>query len=131
MSREVRGFVYGAVAVLILAAAGSAASRALGFEYAALAPLSFLIYVAVGAYVGLGAPILRATLAGAAVGAIDATLGWLIAYAIGPGRPGPGEAITFLGFVNTLLFVSIVAGISAAIGAWIAAWLRRRRRRAA
>jgi hypothetical protein len=127
MSRVVRGITYGAVAVLALAALGSAASRLLGFEYALLTPITLLLYVGVGAYVGLGAPVARATLAGAAVGAIDATLGWLIAYAIGPGRPGPGERVELVGLINTLLFVACVAAVSAAIGALIAQWSRRRR----
>ncbi|MFN2565308.1 MAG: hypothetical protein ABR499_09910 [Gemmatimonadaceae bacterium] len=127
MSRVARGIMYGAVAVLALATLASMASRLLGFEYALLAPLSFLVYAGVGAYVGLAAPVSRATLSGGAVGAIDATLGWMISYAIGPGRPGPGERITVLGFVNTLLFVACLAAVSGAIGGWIAARLRCRR----
>jgi hypothetical protein len=129
MSRTVRGTVYGAAAVLALDTLGSIASRLAGFDYAVLAPVSFLIFAATGAFVGLAAPVGSAVMAGAAVGVVDATLGWAIAYAIGPGRPGPDERITALGFVNTVLFVTCVAAVMAAVAGWIVGLLRRRRRR--
>jgi hypothetical protein len=131
MSRTVRGTVYGAAAVLALDTLGSIASRLAGFDYAMLAPVSFLIYAATGAFVALAAPIAPAIMAGTAVGFVEATLGWAIAYAVGPGRPGPDERISALGFVNTVLFVVCLAAVSAAVGGWIGGLLRRRRRRAA
>jgi hypothetical protein len=131
MSRTVRGTVYGAAAVLALDTLGSIASRLAGFDYAMLAPVSLLIYAATGAFVALAAPLSRAIIAGAAVGFVDATLGWVIAYAIGPGRPGPDERITALGFVNTVLFVACLAAVSAAVGGWVGSRFRHRRRRAA
>jgi hypothetical protein len=131
MSRTVRGTVYGAAAVLALDTLGSIASRLAGFDYAMLAPVSFLIYAATGAFVALAAPIGPAIMAGTAVGFVEATLGWAIAYAIGPGRPGPDERITALGFVNTVLLVVCVAAVTAAVGGWVGGLLRRRRRRVA
>jgi hypothetical protein len=131
MSRTLRGTVYGAAAVLALETLGSVAARLAGFDHATLAPLSFLIYAATGAFVALAAPFGSAVMAGAAVGFVDATLGWAIAYAIGPGRPGPDERITALGFMNTVLFVTCLAAVIAAVGGWIGGLLRRRRRRAA
>jgi hypothetical protein len=128
MSRMIRGTVYGSAVVLALALVGSIASRALGFDYDSLAPISLLMYAVVGAYVGVADTVARATLAGAIVGVVDATLGWAVAFAIGPGRPQVGERITFLGFFNTLLFVAAVAAVLAAVAGWIACHLRRRRR---
>jgi hypothetical protein len=128
MSRVVRGTLYGAVAVLGLDTIGALASRAFGFEYALLAPLSLLLYAAVGAYVGTRDHVARAAGAGALVGLLDATIGWLIAWGIGPGRPQPGERITLLGLFNTMLFVAVLAAVAATAGTWVARWVERRRR---
>ncbi len=128
MSRAVRGTIYGAAAVLALAAIGSLASRALGFDYALLTPITLLIFAAIGAYVGATELAWRAAIVGAVIGVIDATLGDAIAWAIGPGRPQVGERITVLGFFNTVLFVAVTAAVLAAIGAWVWGWVGRRRR---
>jgi hypothetical protein len=128
MSRTVRGTLYGAVAVLALDTIGALASRTLGFEYAMLAPISFLLYAATGAYVGLTERVSRAVIAGAVVGVIDATLGWAISWVIGPGQPQAGERITLFGLFNTALFVAVLSAVGAAIGAWLARWARRRSR---
>ena len=131
MSRVVRGTLYGAAAVLALATIGSLASRALGFNYTALAPLSLGIFAGIGAYVGVAERVSRAAIVGAAVGLIDATVGWAIAWAIGPGRPEVGERITLLGLFNTSLFVALLAAALAALGAWLAKRVQGRRRPAA
>lgn len=127
MSRTVRGVLGGGVVVLAVALLGSVASQQLGFEYALLAPISLVVYAAVGVYVGMRGRVSQAALAGAAVGLIDASLGWAISYAIGPGRPEVGEAITFLGLFNTAAFVAALSAACAALGAWVVH--RRRRRR--
>ena len=127
MSRFARGILYGAGAVLAVAAVGSIASRALGFDYNLLAPIAFIIYAGVGAWVATADRVVRAAIAGGVVGVIDATAGWSIAYLVGPGRPQVGERITFLGLFNTTLFIAILAAATAAIGAWIVTWVRRRR----
>jgi hypothetical protein len=127
MSRVVRGTVYGAAAVLALAATGSLASRALGFDYTMLTPISLLIFLAIGAYVGAAERVSRAAMVGAAVGLIDATFGWGIAWAIGPGRPEAGERISLLGLFNTAFFVCLLAAAAAAVGAWLARRVRSRR----
>jgi hypothetical protein len=129
MSRTVRGILLGGAAVLAIAFAGSVASRTLGFDYSLVAPISIAVSVAIGVYVGLGGRVSQAAIAGGTVGVIDATLGWAISWAIGPGRPQPGEAITFLGAFNTTLFVALLYAAGAALGAWLIH--RRRRRRAA
>jgi hypothetical protein len=128
MSRVVRGALYGAAAVLALDTIGSFASRALGFDYAFLAPMTLLIAIAIGAYVGATERVSRAALAGAVVGVSDATVGWAIAWAIGPGRPQIGERITLLGFFNTVVFVAVLGAAGAAVGAWLVRRVRHRPR---
>jgi hypothetical protein len=126
MSRTIRGTLYGAAAVLALAAMGSLASRAVGFDYALLTPVSLLIFAAVGAYVGATERVSRAAIVGAVVGVIDATVGWAIAWVIGPGRPQADERITLLGLFNTAFFVALLAAAGAAVGAWLMKRVRRR-----
>jgi hypothetical protein len=128
MSRTARGTLYGAVAVLALDTIGAFASRTLGFEYAMLAPISFVLYTAIGAYVGVAERVSRAAMVGAVVGVIDATLGWAISWVLGPGQPQAGERITLFGLLNTMLFVAVLAAAGAALGASIASWVRRRSR---
>jgi len=52
-----------------------------------------------------------AALAGATVGAVDATLGWAVSWMIGPGVPPPGSAP-----VVVLLTMITVVGIGALVG---------------
>jgi hypothetical protein len=128
MSRPTRGVLYGVAAVLALDTAGSVASQAFGFDYATLTPVSIVIYAAIGAYVGTTEPVSRAAIAGAVVGLVDATLGWAISWAIGPGRPLAEERITPLGLFNTAVFVAVLGAVAASVGAWVVH--RRRRKRA-
>ncbi len=127
MSRMMRAILAGGVVVLLFDAIGALAALTLGFNYALVAVGSVVIYVAVGAYVGRREPFRRAALAGLAVGAVDATLGWAIAWAIGPGRPPPGDAhgpaAVAAGAATALLVGSAVA----ALGGWIAGRSRRGR----
>jgi hypothetical protein len=128
MSRSVRGALYGVVAVLVLDTLGSLASRALGFDYGSLSFVSTLIYAAVGAYVGLGAPLSRAATAAAVVGLVEATIGWAISWAIGPGRPEPGDPSSAASIAFAVVFVTLLAAGVGTIGGWLA---RRSRRPAA
>lgn len=125
MSRSVRGALYGVVAVLVPDTLGSLASRALGFDYGSLWFVSTLIYAAVGAYVGLGAPLSRAATAAAVVGLVEATIGWAISWAIGPGRPEPGEPSSAASIALAVVFVTLLAAGVGTIGGWLARRVRR------
>ena len=125
MSRLARGILYGGIAVLALDTLGSLASRSLGFNYGSLSVISTLIYLGVGGYVGLGAPVSRAATAAAIVGFIEATIGWAISWAMGPGRPQPGEPSSVAAIVGAALFVTLMAAAVGAVGAWLAKRIRR------
>ena len=125
MSRFSRGVLYGVVAVLVLDTLGSFASRALGFNYGSLSVVSALIYLAVGAYGGIGAPGSRAAAAAAVVGIVEATIGWAISWAIGPGKPEPDEPSTAASIAIAVVLVTLLAAGVGAIGGWLARRVRR------
>lgn len=72
----------------------------------------YLIYASTGFAVGRRRGVFASPLGGAAIAAVDATLGWSIAWALGPGRPATGFSRPWL-LVATVLFV---IGVGAALG---------------
>ena len=78
--------VFGLIAVVAFDVLASLASRKLSFWYGYATIGSWLIYVTVGLLAGRVASVRAATAAGAAVGFVEATLGWAISWLIGPGR---------------------------------------------
>ena len=76
----------GAIAVIILDAAGSYASTKFGFRYTKLLPGSFFIYACVGALAAHDGSVGTGAVAAGLVASVDATIGWAISWYIGPGR---------------------------------------------
>jgi hypothetical protein len=109
----------GAIAVLVFDTAGSIASRQLGFAYSRLAPGSFLVYALVGMAVGRSGSLGAAAASGAAVAFVEATIGWMISWRIGPGRP-PGAAVPTVRLVGTIIMVTISGAFFGAIGGGLA-----------
>ena len=88
-------------------------------RYASLARVSFLIYFAAGFVAGSGAQgmlgaLVAGMLVGAAVSAVDSTLGWWVPAAVGPGQPEPGQS--FARLVLVALVVVIYGALSGAMG---------------
>ena len=88
-------------------------AEALDFPYEALWPVSSLIY-ATTAFVAarVGGNALAGLLAGLAVAGTDATLGWALSWAIGPGEPEPDDR----GAAVVVATAVTVAASGAAIG---------------
>ena len=109
--------VIGACGAVALDTVGALAARRLGFRYALLVPGSFLIYGVVGYAAGRYARSdLAGAVAGSLVGLVDATLGWWVAWRIGPGRPldtdsSPAKLIRAGG---TTVFVATLLGVAGA-----------------
>ena len=114
-----------AAAVLILDTGGALGSRAFGFSYASLSPLSFAIYTAAGFAAGRLAGLKAGVLAGALTGLVEATIGWAISWRIGPGRPetqiGPQD------IALTIVIVVLTGAVFGLIGGALGRWLRARR----
>jgi len=104
----------GAVLIVAFDAAASFASLRLGFAYSKASIGSWIICALVGLVAAMMAGGLRASaLAGLAMGVIDASLGWAVAWAIGPGRP-PEASISATRWVITLVVVTLMS-LSAAV----------------
>jgi hypothetical protein len=110
-----RVIVWGAIAIIVFDAVAAAASRQFGFKYTAAAFGSYLLYAAVGYLASRAGTVSDAGAAGAAMGMVDATLGWAVSWAIGPGRM-PDGTLTVSRWVVTLVVVTIIAAICGALG---------------
>jgi hypothetical protein len=110
-----RVVVLGSCAVLTYTTMAATASVVFGISYDAASVVSCLIYLGAGF---AGACVMRRVAdgarAGAAVGFVDATLGWVIASLIGPGRL-PAELGGQHSFVIAAIIVAAVA-IAGVIG---------------
>jgi len=112
----------GMLAVLIFDAVGAAASKQLGFSYALLVPGSLVIYGAVAWLVARRRDWVVGLLAAMMMALTDLTLGWLVAWLIGPGRPAGG--FTFVTVLGAVMTAFVGAGLAGGIGAWLG--IRRR-----
>jgi hypothetical protein len=88
VSKPIRAALLGGVlAVLVLDTGASLASLVIGFSYASLAPITYLIYATIGFLAARTTTLWAGVFASATVAAFDATVGWGISWVIGPGRP--------------------------------------------
>lgn len=121
-----RVWAVSAAAVLVLDTGGALGSKAFGFSYASLSPLSFVIYTAAGLAAGRLAGMKAGMVAGALAGLVEATIGWAISWRIGPGRPdtriGPEDIAV------TVLIVVVTGAVFGLIGGALGQWLRARRK---
>jgi hypothetical protein len=104
----------------------SLASRSLGFPYASASVGSYILYLLIGfvaARHASVAPIRHAAVAAGIAGLADASVGWAISWALGPGRLPAGIQMTAAQRVITAL---IVGAVAAGLGA-LAGVLGRRR----
>jgi hypothetical protein len=109
-------WLVGGIAVLLLDAGGALAARLWGFEYRALAPVSFILYFCAGVGGGRIAGILAGGVAAAVTALVDATLGRALVIALAPPGSSPrlGTAATLavaLGMVVTGAGLGLAGGL--------------------
>ncbi|HEV3192285.1 MAG TPA: hypothetical protein VGY54_17355 [Polyangiaceae bacterium] len=104
---------WGALAIVVFDALASVASRTLGFSYGYATVGSWLIYAVFGFMIGRRANVGAASLGVAIIAVVEATIGWAVSWAIGPGRPPKGTPS--IGILATT--VVLVAFTGAIIGA--------------
>jgi hypothetical protein len=98
----------------------SAASRTFGIPYTSGIAGSYLIYAAAGFFgARAGGGLWMGVVAGGAAGLTDATLGWLISWVIGPGRP-PDDVRTAGSVAGVVVFVTFFAAAVGFVGALVA-----------
>jgi hypothetical protein len=105
--------VFGLIAVVAFDALAAVASRRLSFWYPYATIGSWLIYATVGLLAGRAASVRAAAATGAALGFVEATLGWAISWLIGPGR----VSLDMYAVGIVALVIVVVTLVGAGIGA--------------
>jgi hypothetical protein len=114
---QIKVVVLGSAAVVIFDILASLASRRFGFAYARAGYGSYLIYLAVGFFAARASEsnaIATAAVAAGVAGLVDASVGWAVSWALGPGRLPDGLQLTVARWLSTAMFV---VGLAAAVGA--------------
>lgn len=99
----------GALTVVVFDAAGAMGSLRFGFDYRMLFVGSILIYAAAGFAASKYCGWRFAPLAGGIAGLADATLGWYVSSAIGPGRTGIETDAAAV--AATIVFVTVIGAV--------------------
>lgn len=119
-------FALSCLAVIVFDGVASVASLALGFPYTYAAFGSAVLYIAFAFFAARKFGFLAAVLFGFAMGITDATLGWAVSWAIGPGRLA-ASTLTLSVWLYTATFVVVLAAMYGLVGGGIGAITGRRR----
>ena len=118
-SSQSRVVLLGSATVVLFDIVASLASRQLGFAYGLASVGSYLIYLAIGFFAARASASnavgVAAVVAGIA-GLVDASVGWAVSRALGPGRLPNGIPSTIALWVTTAIFVVAIAAIVGAVG---------------
>jgi hypothetical protein len=104
--------------VVVFDAVASVASLQIGFKYVYASAGSYLLYATVGFLAARAGNEANAVAAGALIGVVDATVGWAVSWAIGPGRM-PGGTLSIRQWVARAAIATFSATICAAVGGFI------------
>jgi hypothetical protein len=126
MSPANKVLLFGCGAVVGFDALASILSMSLGFQYSSASIGSFLIYAAGGFFAARARSRWYSIGVGIALGLTDATIGWALSWALGPGRT-PTGAITFAEWCTVAVVVVVGAAICAGIGGFIGGLTKRSR----
>jgi hypothetical protein len=127
MPRPVRFYLAVALAVVAYDTAASLVSLQAGIPYSYFALGSYLIYFGAGFLAARALGWRHGVVAGAVAGVTDATAGWAVSWALGPGRPSGGFSAWMLPF--TMAFVGMTAIVVGSLGALAAFAFRAGRAR--
>ncbi len=109
----------GCTAVFLLDALFSIASRRFNFNYARLAPLSFIIYTAIGFLGTRAVDQTSGIIVAAAVGFFDATAGWKISMVLNANTGNVDNNPSVSRWIFTAIFVTLLAAICGFVGSVI------------
>ncbi|WP_157604379.1 hypothetical protein [Rhizobacter sp. Root1221] len=115
-----------ALVVIAYDVVASLASLILGFSYAYAGIGSAIIYAGAGFLAASAVGFRPTILVGVAAGLVDATIGWTVSWAIGPGRLASGE-LSLAKWFGAASSVVVLAVVCAAAGSFIARQVRARR----
>jgi hypothetical protein len=114
-----RIILLGSAAVILFDTVASLASRHFGFAYVKASVGSWLICALVGYWAMRSAGMRGVVLAAVAIALVDATVGWAISWAIGPGRLSSGRMTPaeWAAAAVTVILLSLVAASLGAVAA--------------
>lgn len=113
----------GAISVLLYDSIGAFIALSVGFDYALLAIGSCALYALFGFLAGRTSGWVYGLAVGALLGLIDSTIGWAIAWTIGPGEPT--AVINTLTIGVTVVFVTVVGAVLGLVGGLISLFAKR------
>ena len=113
-------------AVITFDAVSAAASLAIGFSYAYAAIGSALLYIICTWFAGRRLSFRVAVFLGMAMGFVDATIGWMVSWVIGPASL-PLGTLTLQAWFYTVITVVILGAIYGFAGGGIGALTKQRR----
>jgi hypothetical protein len=102
--------------VFVLDALASIASRKFNFNYARLAPLSFIIYAIVGFAGARETNQVTGIIVAATIGFFDATIGWKISMLLKANTGKLDNNPSISKWVSTAIFVTLLAAICGLVG---------------
>jgi len=118
-------FLLAPLSVIAFDAVASTASLALGFPYSYASIGSAVLYITFAYFAARMFGFKVALLLGAVMGITDATIGWAVSWAIGPGRV-PIDLTPSVWFY-TALFAATLGVIYGLIGGGVSSLIGRRR----
>ena len=107
----------GAVTIVTYDFIGATLARRERFSFSRLLVGSFLIDLFTGYFVARASTTAAAMAGSALVGFVDATIGWMITWRIGPGRPK--VRTTHLSIALTVLLMTVMAALLGLVGAFM------------
>ncbi len=114
MTGPIRSIVIGIIAVLLFDTLTAVISSSTGLRYEWFSIGSAIIAILFGFLVARQSRWFVGGLAGALLGFADSTVGWMISWTIGPGRPEPEMSIAEIFFV--IIFVTVETAVLGLVG---------------
>jgi hypothetical protein len=114
----------GCLTVFALDALSSIASRRFNFNYARLAPLSFIIYVAIGFAGAREADQATGIILASAIGFFDATIGWKTSMVLKANTGNVDNNPSISKWISTAIFVTLLAAICGFAGSELLKFIR-------
>lgn len=121
MNRVTRIILLGAVVIVAYDTMTALVSAGFGISYGLFSIGSFLIYFLFGLLTALKSRWLVGALAGAVIGFAEATVGWAISWAVGPGKPPVDmDAVAIIATIALVIpigaFLGLLGGLFSLIG---------------
>ena len=123
MKNVINTIFAGSLVVVAYDAMAAAISAVWGISYGLFSIGSLLIYLVFGFLSGRKSQWFFGAIAGAVIGLTESTVGWMISWYIGPGKPT--TEMNGLMITVAIIFVIVNAGILGLIGGLASLFLKR------